>query len=67
MRDKLKQIVEEVQNTVPKKRIVKANRTLSLDVDNFKRLQDHCRDNQVTVSEVIDKLIAAYMDEVMRS
>ncbi len=67
MRDKLKQIVEEVQNTVPKKRIVKANRTLSLDVDNFKRLQDHCRENQVTVSELIDKLIAAYMDEVLRS
>lgn len=67
MRDKLKQIVEEVQGSLPKRRSSKANRTLSLDVDNFKKLQDHCRENHVTVSEVIDKLISAYLDEVFRS
>jgi hypothetical protein len=65
--DPLKKIAEEVLSTPPQKKKPKHNRTLSLDVENFLWLQKHCLDNNYKVSELIDKLIAAYRSSTERT
>jgi hypothetical protein len=40
----------------------KRNRTLSLDDGNFKRLQAFCHEHSLSVSGLLDDLIAAFLE-----
>ena len=40
----------------------KGNRTLSLDADNFEKLAKFCRKANIPASEVVDQLIAAFLE-----
>ncbi|MCB9229972.1 MAG: hypothetical protein H6618_10215 [Deltaproteobacteria bacterium] len=43
-------------------RSTKGNRTLSLDQNNFEKLAKYCKRNNIPASEVVDELIAAFLD-----
>jgi hypothetical protein len=59
--DPMKAIADELAATRKERRSRKAARTVSVDDHNFVRLQRYCADKQVRVSDVLDKLIAAYL------
>lgn len=50
--------------SVLSKKTGKKNRTLSLNDGNYLMLSKYCAMNALTVSEVVDELIAAYVGEV---
>ena len=50
--------------TRKKGRIIKSNRTLSLDDTQFNSFQNHCKQHGITSSEVVDRLIEAYLLQV---
>ena len=62
--DALKKIAADVLSHTPVKRRGKSNRTLSLDSENFLRLQEHCRSQGVKVSDLLDRLIEAYLNTI---
>lgn len=64
MSDSIRAIAERVQGINNKRKSVKQNRTLSLRTDSFLELQSHCKDFGVSMSEVIDDLIEAYLNQV---
>jgi hypothetical protein len=60
--DALKRIAEEIETAKPVKKATKTNRTLSLETANFVALQTYCREHGVKVSEVLDRLIASFLE-----
>lgn len=48
-----------------KKKRTKGNHTLYLDTDNFLSLRAFCKEHQVTPSEVMDKLLAGFVEDAL--
>lgn len=66
MTDRIKKLVDDLEAKEPHKRRGKTNRTFSLDADNVAALIRFCKTRQQPVSEVVDSLIADFVDELKK-
>ena len=60
----LKKLAEVISGGSPGRRRGKSNRTLSLTEPEFTILQRYCRSKGHKVSQVVDKLIAMFLEEI---
>lgn len=60
-------LVEDFAKTSNEKtKRAKHNRTLSLDVEWFLQFQSHCKERGVSVSDMLDKLIYQFLQELLK-
>lgn len=62
-----KALEKAVEGVSMNRRAIKKNRTLSLEVDNFDKLQEYCLKEKTSASQVIDDLIAGFISRVNRA
>ena len=60
----LKKLADRLNTVAPAKRHSKSNRTLSLLEPQFSVFLKYCRSKGRTASEVVDELVALYLDQV---
>ena len=60
----LKKLAKELSDVAPGTKKGKSNRTLSLTEPDFTILQRYCRNKGLKVSQVVDRLIALFLDEI---
>jgi hypothetical protein len=60
----LKRLRDEIEGSPPPKKVSKANHTLYLSEPQFKTFRNYCQSKGIRPSEVIDRLIAMYLNEV---
>jgi hypothetical protein len=61
-RNRLEQLAAELAQHQPAPKRAKHNRTLSLDQANFLELQTYCRARGLRVSDVMDRLVAEFLE-----
>ncbi len=62
--DPLDKLAESVRSRPPVKKSSKANRTHALQEPNYSILQRYCRSKGMPMSELLDGLIAAFLEKV---
>ena len=59
---KAKRSAKKVKKYIDFRKVERKNRTLSLNDHYYMELQDYCRQNRLTVSQVIDELILQFIE-----
>ena len=59
---KLTDLVEQFSSYQKPQKRAKHNRTLSLDSENFLKLQNYCREKGIPVNSWVDHLIKEFLD-----
>lgn len=65
-KDKMEQLVREIQSTPRIKKKSKSTHSHYLETDNYVRFQQFCMTNHMTVNAVLDRMIADFLEAVER-
>lgn len=60
----IKDIANNVRNSAPRKRSTKSNRTHAFAEPNYKVFAEYCRSKGKFPSDVLDDLVAMFLEEV---
>jgi hypothetical protein len=63
-RDRIKQLAERVRASTPRGKKGKSNRTFVAHEPEYRILVDYCRTRGIQVSEVLNELIAVFLETV---